>query len=1063
MIKPDKHIDIGTFDINIKQLAADETPEYIVQRLQQAMLEVLNKQRDKLNTVSTLQVTQQPVISPPVFANSGLPVSFGASSSVARLGRTASSSSFSGGISRSKASTNANVSETRETISADTILDATINTTSNIKSAATTNHKKEVLVAQIRKKYLAKTSGDYTPDRVPYWEDIIDQIEKGADLEALIKLPEHAELKEIYQEVIANKKPTKVLTEKILRDRMIQEIEEKYIENEKLEPTKKSYWEYILYKLKNTDITLADILNQHQELFMFMDLVMPEFDSLSDTLKTVTSDKVYKAYRNVYPKLGTAQIYAALGTLRDKKGKSVSLVTKDKKGIKQLKDTSIKFTADSASPNTNWKIYKKDGTLLSTHVDIGQEFVFVFAEYGEFVIEAYGHTAEYKNLTTQYKKAKEGKKSYIAVHIKEPELEKIQVEGIKDKAHLEHDANKEYTFTAIADIMSEQTSAIDITWKHFYKPTKAAGNNEFIELDNIGNRSGTTYTTKFEKPGCYKIEASTNNKTISHIFILGGNYITAIKEKNNKTTILYKEANSLSFIPVAYKLKGKTIKEDKIRWWVKKGEKRIGEIYVGTTFKVSQTKGIDEGVYKVIACVDDPVFGKKYASTEVAIVHPKVRDTYWCDENKEPKVLSGLRGETSHICGKITDFSKRSIDVEVYQENKVIYTLKKAAVTQDDGTFMLCISINDVLNKSKSTTPLTYKIKGSDYVLKDQENVCSSSLELTKKAAIKEAYFMYGNQLLSPIQHAVPYGTKIKIVVEATNMVGMALELELYKAKNRDDHSYNKSSIRTKNKVIINSHGKAIVEFELQKDWAKDHKTHTYLYVGAESDTFGSYFTKEFHSRMVLAYQEGDVLDDGVEIITKDKSLKNIGSWPVEEKFKNWTRKIDSGVEKRHVKRVKTASRNHQGLDINFSGGGNTDIGAPVYATHDGFISFLQDNPSTTAGRHIHITSSDKMFVTRYLHLSKIVIENGQKILKGQKIGELGASYNGKEIHHKMSAHLHYEIRTAKNGKIDKVIDPLNGGKYKGRGSDVDLVDPQDWIGNPSLFKHLITKEDHYD
>ena len=62
-----------------------------------------------------------------------------------------------------------------------------------------------------------------------------------------------------------------------------------------------------------------------------------------------------------------------------------------------------------------------------------------------------------------------------------------------------------------------------------------------------------------------------------------------------------------------------------------------------------------------------------------------------------------------------------------------------------------------------------------------------------------------------------------------------------------------------------------IIAFELQKDWAKDHKAHTYLYVGAESDTLGSYFTKEFHSRMVLAYQEGDVLDDGVEVMGRKK------------------------------------------------------------------------------------------------------------------------------------------------------------------------------------------------
>ena len=126
---------------------------------------------------------------------------------------------------------------------------------------------------------------------------------------------------------------------------------------------------------------------------------------------------------------------------------------------------------------------------------------------------------------------------------------------------------------------------------------------------------------------------------------------------------------------------------------------------------------------------------------------------------------------------------------------------------------------------------------------------------------------MYGSQILSPIKDAVPYGTQIKIVVETTNMIGQALELELYKAKHTDDHSYSKSAIRKKSNVVINTDGKAIVAFELQKDWAKDHKTHKYFYVGAESDTFGSYFTKEHHSHMVLAYQDGDKLDSSVEVV----------------------------------------------------------------------------------------------------------------------------------------------------------------------------------------------------
>ena len=180
--------------------------------------------------------------------------------------------------------------------------------------------------------------------------------------------------------------------------------------------------------------------------------------------------------------------------------------------------------------------------------------------------------------------------------------------------------------------------------------------------------------------------------------------------------------------------------------------------------------------------------------------------------------------------------------------------------------------------------------------------------------------------------------------------------------------------------------------------------------------------------------------------------IKDIGAWPVEEKYKTWTRRIDSGVENRYVKGLKTASRNHKGLDINFSGGGNTDIGAPVYATHDGYASFVKDNTSGSGGRYIEIMSTNKKFMTRYLHLSKIVITKKQKVLKGEKIGELGASYLGEEIHPKMSAHLHYEVRTVKNEAYDGVIDPTEGKGYKKK--PIHLLDPQDWINNPSSFNY---------
>jgi murein DD-endopeptidase MepM/ murein hydrolase activator NlpD len=164
---------------------------------------------------------------------------------------------------------------------------------------------------------------------------------------------------------------------------------------------------------------------------------------------------------------------------------------------------------------------------------------------------------------------------------------------------------------------------------------------------------------------------------------------------------------------------------------------------------------------------------------------------------------------------------------------------------------------------------------------------------------------------------------------------------------------------------------------------------------------------------------------------------------PLDLKYKNWTlNQITSGYGRRSVD---VGSTFHKGLDFNYSGGGDTDIGAPVFSTHDGFVYNLKDDPSGNTGRYLIIRSEDNLFQTRYLHLSKIVVKKDEKIKKGQKIGELGASYNGREVGGDINAHLHYEIMKLEGNRSQNIytqIDPTEG---HGKNKDY-LIDPQDWI-----------------
>ena len=128
---------------------------------------------------------------------------------------------------------------------------------------------------------------------------------------------------------------------------------------------------------------------------------------------------------------------------------------------------------------------------------------------------------------------------------------------------------------------------------------------------------------------------------------------------------------------------------------------------------------------------------------------------------------------------------------------------------------------------------------------------------------------------------------------------------------------------------------------------------------------------------------------------------------PLYDKFKRWSWRIDSGFGARNTG-LPGASKFHRGLDFNYVGGGDTDYGSSILTTHDG-IATVDNDPSGGEGRMVIITSADKKFRTRYFHLSKVTIKDGQEVSESDIIGEMGGSANGKEKGRQV--HLHYEIQ----------------------------------------------------
>ncbi|MNZ85812.1 Murein DD-endopeptidase MepM [compost metagenome] len=85
----------------------------------------------------------------------------------------------------------------------------------------------------------------------------------------------------------------------------------------------------------------------------------------------------------------------------------------------------------------------------------------------------------------------------------------------------------------------------------------------------------------------------------------------------------------------------------------------------------------------------------------------------------------------------------------------------------------------------------------------------------------------------------------------------------------------------------------------------------------------------------------------------------------------------------------------HSGLDI----GGNS--GDPIYAAADGVVTLSERD--SIYGNNIWIDHG-RGISTRYLHLKERSVEAGDKIVKGQVIGQLGST--GRST----GPHLHYEV-----------------------------------------------------
>ena len=102
----------------------------------------------------------------------------------------------------------------------------------------------------------------------------------------------------------------------------------------------------------------------------------------------------------------------------------------------------------------------------------------------------------------------------------------------------------------------------------------------------------------------------------------------------------------------------------------------------------------------------------------------------------------------------------------------------------------------------------------------------------------------------------------------------------------------------------------------------------------------------------------------------------------------------------------------HTGEDWNGKGGGNTDLGQPVYATASGRVIEAKDYGAPWGNvvyleHHYQENGTLKKVFSLYAHLNELKAKKGDHVKRRQLIGTIGDGHNS------FPAHLHFEIRTS--------------------------------------------------
>lgn len=122
----------------------------------------------------------------------------------------------------------------------------------------------------------------------------------------------------------------------------------------------------------------------------------------------------------------------------------------------------------------------------------------------------------------------------------------------------------------------------------------------------------------------------------------------------------------------------------------------------------------------------------------------------------------------------------------------------------------------------------------------------------------------------------------------------------------------------------------------------------------------------------------------------------------------------------------------HLGDDWNGLGGGDSDLGDPVYCVANGQVVFAEDNGVGWGNviRIVHYLPDSSRVESLYAHCDTMLVQKGEWIEKGTQLGTIGTADGY------YRAHLHFEMRD----NLDLPIGPGYSTKTEG------YLDPAEFI-----------------